>query len=997
MRLNRKKCMKNIALALCAWLAVSPLPSQAAVDYAAYEQYRSGETAQENRGKVDEYITISVSTEEELKELAENCQLDSWSGDKSVKLENDIVLSEYSDIMIPSFGGIFDGGGHEISGLKLTGEGSAVGLFRYIQSGASVSNLSVSGRVEPEGTAACVGILAGVNYGRIRNCSVSGTVQGDSEVGGIAGSNAKTGEIRNSVSEASVIGNHYTGGICGSNYGILNNCTNSGNVNTYSTEVAYDLDDITVENLEDINSTTNVSAHTDSGGIAGYSEGKTYYCTNSGTVGYQHVGYNTGGIVGRLHQGYVQNCTNTGHVLGRKDVGGIIGQMEPFLEVEYLSDKLDEIDREADRFFDLMDAAQQDLSRYGRDASALNKSITSGLEEASDAAGNLLGTANELWYIYNQELTGVSDDLKRLSTDMKEQSDADKSNGNVTSITVSGNVVQIPNDTESYKAALKRFGESTGNHLGNITGATADRNGGITDNLNTMNDRMRSTADNLKQLADLLQEGTDKTGDNIDALVQQAKVLRKSITELRDDLFRYEGIEIEDTSDEAAGGDLENLGSSPYEDEAYYDTTSFQQGKVTLCINRGSVEADTNVGGVVGMISTEYDFDPEDDITFTGAESFNIEQTVKAVVRESRNLGDITGKKDYVGGIVGRAEFGAVISCEAYGKVSSTGGSYVGGIAGSSNYAVRSCYVMGELSGRNYVGGIVGKGSDVFYSYAYPRLEYTGEYVGAVAGLVEDDGTLSGNYYVEGTIGGVDSIGYEGGATPLSYEELCSREGVPEAFSEFTVTFLADGAELASYQCHYGDALTEEQIPEIPEKDGSYGVWPEFDFGFITGNKVLEAEYEKWVGSLASAETGESGKPRVLVSGEFLPDMELELTETDGSLTLAVGTRKEDGSFEEYPGNITVRALCEDTVHTRVEVADESGAYRETESRVMGSYLEFALEQPGSFRLIQEQSNDKPVIVAGICGAVGLLLLILLIGRLVKKHKGKKKSREGSE
>lgn len=117
-------------------------------------------------------------------------------------------------------------------------------------------------------------------------------------------------------------------------------------------------------------------------------------------------------------------------------------------------------------------------------------------------------------------------------------------------------------------------------------------------------------------------------------------------------------------------------------------------------MNRGAVEADTNVGGIVGQVATEYDFDPEDDITLTGTESFDVEQTIKAVIRDSRNYADVTGKKDYVGGIVGKAEYGAVISCESYAPVESTGGSYVGGVAGSASYAIRSCYSMGKITGK---------------------------------------------------------------------------------------------------------------------------------------------------------------------------------------------------------------------------------------------------------------------------------------------------------
>ena len=201
-------------------------------------------------------------------------------------------------------------------------------------------------------------------------------------------------------------------------------------MNTNSEEVLYDLEDLTMERLEDLNSVSNVAVHTDTGGIAGYSEGKIYYCSNSGTVGYQHVGYNVGGIAGRLHQGYVQSCTNSGHVLGRKDVGGIAGQMEPFLEIEYLNDKLDEIDRESEKLIGLLEETHSDLNHYGSQAASFSKAVTASLNRVSQASGSLISTVHELWYIYNQELTGVTNDLRRLNTELEEQSKADQNSGN---------------------------------------------------------------------------------------------------------------------------------------------------------------------------------------------------------------------------------------------------------------------------------------------------------------------------------------------------------------------------------------------------------------------------------------------------------------------------------------------------------------------------------------------------------------------------------------
>lgn len=1078
MKRKKSRQMAGISLALAGILTWQCALPAAAAESPAFGQLISGENAREQRLPESEYTVISVSTEEELEELARNCQLDAWSRDKYISLESDIALEEYRNLSIPSFGGIFDGGGHTISGLELTADGSAVGLFRYVQDGGVVRSLSLSGTVAPGGSRSRTGLLAGVNYGRIENCSVSGSVTGAEDVGGIAGVNEATGEIRRCQSAAFVTGDHKAGGICGSNLGTLNNCQNSGSINTHSTEVSYSIEDITMDEIEDFNSTERVAVHTDTGGIAGYSEGKIYYCANSGTVGYRHVGYNTGGIVGRLHQGYLQNCTNTGHILGRKDVGGIAGQLEPFLEIQYLNDKLGELDRETGVFFDLLEAAHEDISSYGGQAADLSKSISDHLTNASGAGGSLTGAAAELWYIYNQELTGINDDLSRLNGEWKNQAEAGTGESAADTITPLGeehigaleagrelgdpsadepdmdspgpdipdmdnpdsdtpaidnpdvgshgpdipdndksetdkpnpgdfdldnpnlsdfgkeDIENLSRDVESYLAALRRFGEGVNGHLGNVTSATSDRSGGISANLQTLNQELDAAGNDLHRLAEVLQQGGDRTSADVDALVAQAKVLRTCVNDLRDDLFRYEGISVEDASDETAGGDLENLGAEQ-PGEAYYDTSAFQQGKITLCVNQGTVEADTNVGGITGLIATEYDFDPEDDITLTGEESFRIEQSVKAIVRESRNLGRITGKKDHVGGVVGKADFGAVISCESYGAVESTGGSYVGGIAGSSDYCIRSCYTMGALSGETYVGGIAGKGCDIFYSYAYPEIDCAGERAGSVAGWIQEEGMLWGNYYVQGNVPGVDSIGYEGGAAPLPYEEFCRMEGVPEAFSEFTVSFYADGKELASFQCPYGGAIDRSLIPEVPEKEGCYGVWPEFDYNCVMGNQVLEAQYEKWITSLASEEKDENGRAVVLVQGEFLPESRLALEEEpDGGTRLSVRMNGEDAGIP-YESQLIVRVLCDDPEQAAVEL-DSGEGYRPVSGRAVGSYLEFTMEGEGKFRVAAiEKDNSKTVI--SVCTAGGAALAAFLILLVIKGRRHRKNAPKGGK
>ena len=158
-------------------------------------------------------------------------------------------------------------------------------------------------------------------------------------IGGIAGNNTSSGQIISCTSSASITGKNSTGGIAGKNDGLLLDCVNHGEVNTVYEEEKNSISDLdtdigsVVENYEtgkEENEEESILGHTDTGGIVGYTSGVVQGCTNSGAVGYPHIGYNVGGIAGR-QSGYLLGCENKGFIQGRKDVGGIVGQMEPFL------------------------------------------------------------------------------------------------------------------------------------------------------------------------------------------------------------------------------------------------------------------------------------------------------------------------------------------------------------------------------------------------------------------------------------------------------------------------------------------------------------------------------------------------------------------------------------------------------------------------------------------------------------------------------------------
>ncbi|WP_337765586.1 GLUG motif-containing protein, partial [Dysosmobacter sp.] len=232
--------------------------------------------------------TVTIKTAEDLAELSRNCTLDTWSQGKTVILENDLDLHGIDFTPIPTFSGTFQGNGHTISGLTLTGSGNVRGLFRYIQTGATVQDLTVTGTIHPNGHQDDLGLLAGSNAGRILNCIASGTVMGDNRIGGLVGVNETGGELVGCAFSGSVTGKHSTAGVVGENRGTLTRCSNSGSINTQDLEDAPKTD---YTNLAQLNSMENVPAYTDVGGVAGYSKGTIQSCSNSGSVGYDQIGY----------------------------------------------------------------------------------------------------------------------------------------------------------------------------------------------------------------------------------------------------------------------------------------------------------------------------------------------------------------------------------------------------------------------------------------------------------------------------------------------------------------------------------------------------------------------------------------------------------------------------------------------------------------------------------------------------------------------------------
>lgn len=397
-------------------------------------------------------------------EFAENCRLDSYSEGLTVMLCRDIDLSDTGFTGIPIFSGTFEGNGHTVTGLQLAMEGSNTGLFRYLTETAVVRDLHITGDVTPGGTGSTAGSLAGVNAGTVENCSFEGNVIGIDSIGGLVGTNQLTGSIANCTVSGIVNGHHFVGGIAGSNYGVIKNCENHAQVNITLEQNDVDLEDITLDTI--LNSESAVTV-TDIGGICGTGTGVIRGCDNHGRIGYPQVGYNIGGIAGSF-SGYIDRCTNHADIDGRKEIGGIVGQLEPAVSMIYEEDTLQTLQQQMD---DLSDTAGGIGSSIQNGSNALNtesQQVEKQLQDAQDALKVLIPDDSEDYVPPDEEALQAA--RNALSSSLS----------NITGSI--GTMAQISQNTfGSVSSSLQAIGGQLNAISGTIGTASENLGGGIQD------------------------------------------------------------------------------------------------------------------------------------------------------------------------------------------------------------------------------------------------------------------------------------------------------------------------------------------------------------------------------------------------------------------------------------------------------------------------------------------------------------------------------------
>ena len=160
------------------------------------------------------------------------------TADIDLKNEEWTPIGNYTEGNQIYYEGTFDGGGHTISGLDVTGKFRCASLFGAVK-GGTIKNLTVAGNVSHNynsmGLDCHVGGIVGsaLDAATIENCSNNCSVTGGSGdfIGGIAGSNIDNARIIDCYNVGTITGTfNGTGGVTGFNIGTISNCYNVGTV-----------------------------------------------------------------------------------------------------------------------------------------------------------------------------------------------------------------------------------------------------------------------------------------------------------------------------------------------------------------------------------------------------------------------------------------------------------------------------------------------------------------------------------------------------------------------------------------------------------------------------------------------------------------------------------------------------------------------------------------------------------------------------------------------
>lgn len=107
-------------------------------------------------------------------------------------------------------------------------------------------------------------------------------------------------------------------------------------------------------------------------------------------------------------------------------------------------------------------------------------------------------------------------------------------------------------------------------------------------------------------------------------------------------------------------------------------------------------------------------------------------------------------------------------------------------------------------------------------------------------------------------------------------------ESLPDPFTKFYLTFIADGDIIEKIPFEYGDSFDLSLLPLVPDKEGHDKDWEEFDPNHMTFNTTIEAIYTPLKTVISSNFVrSEEELPLVLAEGSFRNNVTLKVSPFD--------------------------------------------------------------------------------------------------------------------
>lgn len=735
------------------------------------------------------------------------------------------------------------------------------------------------------------------------------------------------------------------GGIAGVNKGVINESSFSGKVNASTATGA--IAGYNHENAKIVSCTSDadILATNQTGGIAGVNDGLISSCTSKSRVNTQELDttLDIGGVdVGTLNL--------TQNVIDRNDMGGIAGESTGIIS---------------------------DCVNYGKIGFAHTGYNVGGI--AGKQSGKVITCSNEGEIYGRKDVGGI---VGQAEPDIESEYLNDRVDDVQSSIDIINSTLNnMSSSMNNASSDVKSYTENIIDQYKELLDKLQDKLNGNNDNDEKIEDFVddiskdienSTVADDIHGVADTVDSEIRTIADSIERISAQIKNIGNTVTETMDVV----------TSDDDY---IEDISSA--------DSAQNSDGVIAKSVNRGAVHGDINAGGIAGTMNVEYDVDPEYDLDITETTNVRLRSTVSDVVIYCINYGEVNSKKDCAGGIVGLQELGLVYGSEGYGTVKSETGNYAGGIAGNSASAITDSYSLCNVESEDYTGGICGKGYTMQNCISIPAILGDGEAKGSLAGIIESDGEVSTNIFVNDIYGGIDDINYSGKADSASYEAVMAMENIPDGFHRVTLVFKADGNVIDTKNIAYNANLGVSELPSIPDKDGYYAQWPENIVSKpILQNTVVEAEYHVWIESVAGDIASQNDKPLFIAEGKFYDDNKITLSKCDtdnlsGDIEYSYAWKMR-GTDVKDKGTKTCHFYIKNTSgSSEVWYRDNADSgWVKADAKEHGSYMTAEIPYEADFAVIHKESSNMIYYICGGAAACIIVLAVIIIKKRKKRN-----------